>query len=435
MKNGVNNLGAVLTLYFTYFAYAMGLIVSGQLAGSPDKGWGLSVAWGVETKDVISAISVMAIGKIIVYPFAGWLSDRFGRKNIVLTGIILNAAFFLLLPISPNRTIGMLLALVFGASNSFLDAGTYPTLMESNPKNAGTMNILIKVFISAGQFLMPIFVGIVGGPNWRVICFVVGGYQIVMAVLASFMRFPDYKAIAREQAALTEAAAADEAQSAGASNALKPRFAVEGVACLVFIFCTNGVVYLANQALPQIGGGIAGLDADQSKYLTSFFTIGSVTAVLLTALLSAKVKSINFVPWYALGGVISVGLLNAGFMHSMAGMCLAAFLIGYFVSGGIMQLVLTAMAEFFPKVKGQITSWYWIAGSVGGFILPYAIGAIVPSTKGMADAQAAEALASGYTNVAWLALGFAVVALLAALFVYRRYRVIFPKSMEELAAA
>ncbi len=419
-------MGAVLTLYFSYFVYAMGLIAASQLAGSPGDGWGLSAAWGVEAKDVISALSVMAIGKFISYPFAGFLADKFGRRKIVLVGIALNVVFFILLPLSPNRAVGMLLAAVFGAGNSFLDAGTYPTLMESNPSNAGTMNILIKIFISAGQFVMPFLITMVGTQNWRIVPIAAGVYMVVMGVLAFVVSFPDYKKIAAEQLAAQKAAEQGAESGEGPAAAVRARFAVEGVVCLVFIFCTNGIVYLANQALPQIGSNIAHLSTSQGRSLTQFFTLGSVVAVLLTAAISSRgVKSINFVPVYAAFGLISVLLLNIGLMHSLAGMRITAFLIGYFVSGGIMQLVLTAMSDFFPKSKGQIVSWYWMAGAVGGFVLPYAVGAIVPSTKDVSSDEATHLLASGYTNVVWLAVAFSVIAFATATFVFMRHRSIF----------
>lgn len=420
-------MGAVLTLYFAYFVYAMGLIAASQLAGSPSDGWGLSVAWGVETKDVISALSVMAIGKFISYPFAGFLADKFGRRKIVLVGIALNVIFFLLLPVSPSRVIGMLLAAVFGIGNSFLDAGTYPTLMESNPSNAGTMNILIKIFISAGQFVMPFLITMVGTQNWRIVPIAAGVYMVVMGVLACIVSFPDYKKIAAEQLAAQNAAErALSTENGSVKTRARARFAVEGSACLIFIFCTNGIVYLANQALPQIGANTAHLTEAQGRTLTQFFTLGSVVAVLLTAVISSRgVKSINFVPVYAAGGMVSVLMLNIGFMHSLTGMRITAFLIGYFVSGGIMQLVLTAMSDFFPKSKGQIVSWYWMAGAVGGFILPYAVGAIVPSTAGASDEEAVRLLTAGYTSVVWLAVAFSVLAFVTAAFVFLRHRSIF----------
>lgn len=45
-------------------------------------------------------------------------------------------------------------------ANSFLDAGTYPSLMEAFPRSPGTANILIKAFVSSGQFLLPLIISL-----------------------------------------------------------------------------------------------------------------------------------------------------------------------------------------------------------------------------------------------------------------------------------
>ncbi len=45
-----------------------------------------------------------------------------------------------------------------GLANSFLDSGTYPALMESFPHSASRANVLIKAFVSAGQFLLPFII-------------------------------------------------------------------------------------------------------------------------------------------------------------------------------------------------------------------------------------------------------------------------------------
>lgn len=455
MANKVTNVGAVATLYLSYFIYALGLVAAGQFG---DK---LATQWGTSKEVVIAAIAWMAIGKIITYSVAGIFSDKFGRKPSVILGLAFCASFFVILPMSTSAAVGTIAALLFGAGNSFLDSGTYPTLMESNPANAGTMNIIIKLFISAGQFFLPIVV-IKMGDNWKYILYFAAAYMAVMLIFTVLVKFPNYKEIAAKQAENIQATAAT-------GTGPQTRLAVEGVLCFIFIFCINGVVYLANQALPQIGSAIAHLTSDQGKTLTQFLALGSVIAVIVTAILSAKLKSIRFVPVYAIGSVVAVLALNMPFMASLTGMRIAALLIGYFVSGGIMQLVLTALSDFFPKAKGKMVAWYWMVGSLGGFILPYLVKAIVttqdindkivsavkdfdPDTaatlankfddkavKALAEshdslnsliAEKNDVLAAGYTNVAWVAVAFAVVALLVALVIYKRHISMFGKAKQ-----
>ncbi len=422
MASKITNLPAVMTLYLSYFIYSLGLIAAGQFS---DK---LAPQWGVTKETVIAAIAWMAVGKIVTYTLSGLFADRYGRKPAVIIGLALCASFFFLLPISSNQAIGIIASLLFGAGNSFLDSGTYPTLMESNPSNAGTMNIIIKLFISGGQFFLPMIV-IRLADNWKWLLYFAAAYMVAMLVFVVLVKFPDYKKIAAQQAADIEARASE-------TTGTRARMSFEGTICFIFIFCVNGVVYLANQALPNIGSAIAHLTEDQGKTLTQFLALGSVIAVVLTAVLaSAGIKSIRFVPIYAVGGVIAVGLLNMPFTANLWGMRITAALIGYFVSGGIMQLVLTALSEFFPKAKGAIVSWYWMIGSLGGFILPYLVRVIVPATdeETMSKAEIDDLLASGYTNVAWVAIAFAVVSLLAALVIYRRHVQMFENA--EKAAA
>lgn len=416
-KSKVSNLGAVLTLYFAYGVYAMGLIVSSQLSEQ------LGAQWGVTKEVATSAIAWMAIGKVVSYTFAGAISDKLGRKLTVLVGIILNALFFFLLPLTPNATLGIIVALIFGIGNSFLDAGAYPTFMESAPQNASTMNILVKIFISAGQFVMP-FMVTAAGTNWKLVPYLAGVYMAVMAVLTLLMKYPDYKAIAAGQ---LEKMKQTQGNSTTQQSA-RARFGFEGVLCLIFVFCGNGTVYLANQALPQIGNAVAHLDSAQSRTLTQALTIGSLAAVIVTALGSTKIKSVFFIPVYGCLGAVAILGLNLPFLQNLVGMRITAFFIGFFVSGGILQLVLTAMSDFFPKAKGQIVSWYWMVGALGGFILPWVIRFIVADTNGMADGAAKDALlASGYTNVVWLAVAFAVVSAAMTILIFSRHRTLFAK--------
>ena len=66
-------------------------------------------------------------------------------------------------------------------------------------------------------------------------------------------------------------------------------------------------------------------------------------------------------------------------------------------------------------------------------MLPYAVGAIVPSTKDVPGDEATRLLASGYTNVVWLAVAFSVIAFATAVFVFLRHRSIF-RAIESVRA-
>lgn len=69
-------------------------------------------------------------------------------------------AFFFGILHTNNIIIAYVFGFLAGMANSFLDAGTYPSLMEAFPRSPGTANILIKAFVSSGQFLLPLIISL-----------------------------------------------------------------------------------------------------------------------------------------------------------------------------------------------------------------------------------------------------------------------------------
>ena len=69
------------------------------------------------------------------------------------------AAFALGMPLTKNIGLAYAFAILAGVANSSLDAGTYTTFVEMNGGN-GAYTILIKAFVSVGEFILPILVTI-----------------------------------------------------------------------------------------------------------------------------------------------------------------------------------------------------------------------------------------------------------------------------------
>lgn len=47
-----------------------------------------------------------------------------------------------------------------------------------------------------------------------------------------------------------------------------------------------------------------------------------------------------------------------------------AFVIGFSAAGGILQLGVSVMSEFFPKSKAKVTSIYMMMGGLANFVIP-----------------------------------------------------------------
>lgn len=349
-----------LALYFNYFVHGMGVIILSQQATALAKQWGTTVT------GALAVVSALGVGRIINLLISGVLSDKFGRKPFVQLGIVFYFVFFVGILFSPNTVVAYILGILAGMANSFLDTGTYPALMEIYPNAKGTSNVILKAFISAGQFLLPFIVsGLAAAGLWYGWSFLIPAAILVITFLffAFGGAFPDSKAVAEAD----EKRAKEAEEKAGSS--VKSNLWIDGTLFILYGYISQATFYLVSQMLTQYGQEVGHMGQTMAHSLVSWYSLGSIICVLLTAVLGKKISEIQFVPVYTLGAFVSL-LLMWMFPNGAVLMGILAFLVGFFAAGGVMQLALTVMADFFPSGKGTITGFFYTAGSIASFTIP-----------------------------------------------------------------
>lgn len=148
----------------TYFSTAIGLYFNygprhGVILMSLNMS-SLEHQWQTNAAGVSIVISSLGIGRLSVLLMAGMLSDRYGRRPFIIFGMICYLIFFVGIINTHSIFIAYAFGFLAGMANSFLDAGTYPSLMEAFPRSPSTANILIKAFVSSGQFLLPMIISL-----------------------------------------------------------------------------------------------------------------------------------------------------------------------------------------------------------------------------------------------------------------------------------
>ncbi|MGX7419785.1 MFS transporter [Carnobacterium gallinarum] len=395
MKN--KYMPTAISLYINYFVHGMGVII---LAQNMDA---LGQQWGTDSAGVAIVISSLGIGRLLVLLVSGALSDKFGRRPFVYLGMATYVLFFAGILFSPSIGIAYIFGILAGIANSFLDSGTYPALMESFPESPGTANVIIKAFISAGQFALPLMVGfIVSTGMWY-------GWTFVLAIVIFLVNgiylfnkpFPDQKAADSETAEVTVK------KPMG-----KVKFAVEGVCFILYGYISQATFYLVSQWLSKYGSEIAGMGDTGSRALISYYSIGSLACVFLTsALVKKQFKPIQFLVIYTF---VSFASLLVLWMFPTPLVCIvSAFVIGFSAAGGVMQLGLTVMAEMFPAGKGTVTGIFYTAGSIASFTIPLITGQL--SKTNIAD-------------IILLDVGIAFVGFVLAIIIYLRYNKVFTKA-------
>lgn len=357
-----------ICLYINYFVHGMGAII---LAQNMDY---LAKQLNTDSAGIAYVISGLGIGRLIVLFVMGALSDKFGRKPFVFLGGLFYIGFLLGILISPNLEVAFLFAILGGIANSTLDAGTYPALMESFPKATGTASILTKAAIAGGQFVLPIVMTMIiafkAYYGWSFLFCVAILALNALAVLK--MPFPNHKQPAAEE--IADESIEKETKPLPKLKQ-KANFWIEGICFIIIGYTSTATFYLVSIWLPKFSESVAMMSPSASAQTISYYAIGTLTSVILTSILvKSLIRPVYIVFVYP---CLSAIMLFVLFLFPSPMLCMAGgFILGFTAAGGVLQLALTTMSEFYPEGKGKVLGIFFTSSSLATFSIPVITGII-----------------------------------------------------------
>lgn len=377
-KNQVNTVAKQrlsVSLYLNYLIHGMGMIILAQNMNS------LGAAWHQPIKIVSFVISGIGIGRLISYLITGFLSDKISRKFFVEVGMFCYAAFALGMPLTKNIGLAYAFAILAGVANSSLDAGTYTTFVEMNGGN-GAYTILIKAFVSVGEFILPILVTILANQGmwfgWSFMAMV--ALLIINFCLILPLKFP----VANQ--ANGDAVHEQDAKINGtAKKIMTGALIVYGYSSMaLMIWFTQWITMFAQQTLHMSNGA--------AHFLLSLYSIGSITGVLvLFALLGHNVKESHLLLVVNMIALVSFLVIMQSEQSLL--MQIASFTFGLSAASGIMQTGLTIFMKLYPTHRGMITGVFYFFGSIASFTVPIITGVL--SDISMAAVMAGDLVMAG----------------------------------------
>lgn len=119
-------------LYMTYFVLGVASSIMSHYKQELAALWGSSLlADGTyDVSGVLAVIAALGLGRLITYPFAGPISDRYGRRVPALIGCACYLVFFGAVCFTRSYALAYILGIVAGAANGFLDVSITPSCME-----------------------------------------------------------------------------------------------------------------------------------------------------------------------------------------------------------------------------------------------------------------------------------------------------------------
>lgn len=345
------------SLYINYIFQGIGLIIIAQNIPI------LQQRWEATLSQVTLVISALGVGRILSLNYAGYFSDKYGRKASVQVGIVSYIIFFLGIILAPNYKIACIATLFEGAGNSFLDTGTYPAVIESYPPgySSSYLSVLIKAFISTGQFILPFITLFLLNNNYYY------GYSFIGCAALIFVNMLFIAKIKFPKANVVSSSDKEN------ESTVKEKMNINGVMMLIFSFISISLFMIYITWAPTYAQTVVNMSKIKSLSLVSIYSICSFISVLVTTLLAKKgINSAILSAIYTFATAIF--MLLAIVLPSETTMYLVSFGVGFFAAGGIWQLGVSLIMEFFPKQKGKYTGLYSLLAAISLMITPYLTG-------------------------------------------------------------
>ncbi|WP_127537040.1 MFS transporter [Paenibacillus illinoisensis] len=328
----------------------------------------LSERLHVAQTDISLLISVVGIGHLLTINIAGKLSDRYGRKPLIIAAAVLYAVFLVGTPLSTHFQIALIFAFLAGISNSLLDSGAYPALNESFKEAAGTAIVLIKAFMSIGAIILPALISFFMSKE------LFFGYAFFIPAFL-FALLGMYFVTIRFPGMTTQNPDKQRSETHSGEQRTDLYSWKEGSALVIIGFFSVSLSSVIQTWLPTYGKQALHLNEKSAVELLSFYSMGGLICVLVLAFLLKKfIKPITAM--IVTPGVATLFLIVLLVSRNPLMAPFIAFFLGLFTSG-MYQLAMTVMIDLFPAKKGVSVSYVSAAASVAFMVIPFVTSLLV----------------------------------------------------------
>lgn len=310
------------------------------------------------TGSTIGQISILfttqAFGYLLGSLASGWRFDRVPPHPLLAALLVLLAAAFALVPLTPLLVVLAALFLLVGVAQSSLDVGGNTLLVWVHQDRVGPRMNALHFFFGLGAFLAPLIVArvivLTGDITWA--------YWLValVALAPALILFRLVSPLAPAQSAADGPRRADP-------------LLVTLIAALFFLFVGAELGFGGWIYTYGLETGLANVET--AGYLTSFFwgalTLGRLLSIPLAARLRPPaILAIDFV------GLVAFMVLLLGWSQVPGVAWVASF--GFGLSMANVFPTLMTLAEANLPITGRITSWFIVGSSLGSMIIPWLMG-------------------------------------------------------------
>ncbi|NKQ51455.1 aromatic acid/H+ symport family MFS transporter [Amycolatopsis sp. K13G38] len=319
------------------------------------------------------AATVSLVGVAVGAAFLGPVTDRFGRRGMLIGSVLVFSVFTLLTPLAPSVAVFGILRFLAGIGLGACMPVALTVMSENLPaRRRASANTFTMTGYHFGAVITSLLaLGV--GENWHVL-FYAGGVAGLLVVPLMWWRLP-------ESAAYLEAKRQPKTDSVGMRDLLGPRYRRVTVAVWAGSFMGLLLVYGLNTWLPQLMRG-AGYPISTSVALLLVLNIGAIIGLVLAGVIAdragiARIARIWFGTGAVLLAVLSLHIGSAFLLNALV------LLTGVFIFSA-QVLIFGYVAHTFPaEARGTALGLTSAVGRLGSIVGPFITGALV--TAGVAN--------------------------------------------------
>lgn len=315
--------------------------------------------WGIGADVMGTLFSAGLLGMAIGGMFIAPLADRFGRRWIILTALVLMSAGMLASGLVQTVTQLFVLRVLVGAGIGTVLAAMAALAAESAPDRHRNLAVGL---VQAGYPFAAVFTGLIVARllpvhGWHVLLVGAGAITVVLFPLAWVL--------------LTDAvpAAEGEAREGGVASLFSPALRARTIALWGAVFFGLMVLYFIVSWIPKLSIE-AGLSETNGIYAGALYNLGAFCGTVAMRVLAVRVPLGKLVPAMLTGA--AAAMLWFGSVPMSVGATMAtAFLIGVLLQGGYNGVWPLAAGTYPANVRATGIGWAIGIGRSGAIVGPW----------------------------------------------------------------
>lgn len=366
--------GATLSSLFTMLLQGGLINIIGALMSV------LAISFSQDVTSIGFLVSIKSFGTILTLGIGGVLSDKLGRRKLMIIGILLFMVFLTGMIVTTNYLYAIIFCLIGGIAQGFTDTSGFSLIFDIFPEDSGSIGTFTQVFFGGGGMITSFLASVLISRNLSY-KYLFGFYLIIAVVTLLFTAFSKFPVLRSHVENVVETKFSKE-----------PKVLKEGffTGVLAFIFAIPNYCFMT--WIPYFIYSTKSItDADSVQILTAFMT-GSVLGSLFFTIILRKnhpTKVMSITPF--LGSLIALLMIILdGFLLLLV----IGFMLG-FIIGNMFPMCLSMGGELFPKKSGMMTGFIGTLSMIGGIV------SVALST------EVIEIF--GIENVMWLGFGFLIL--------------------------